>query len=101
MIDALKDVAAFSMLALLFIREEREKQHVEVADAQFEYEQAEQNPDCKLLLNVGEDEEQAFYEDPETERFRQELKVEAERRGYRPPSEEIGNKMTEVLEKAK
>lgn len=64
--DALKDVAAFSMLALLFIREDL----AEIEAASFDAELAE-------------------------------LEQTQVRSGYRPPSEEIGNRMNEVLEKAK
>lgn len=76
--NALKDAAAFSLLALLFLREERDKERFKAYD-----------------------EEQSLYEDPETERYRQQIKHETARSGYRQPSEEIGNRMTEVLEKAK
>ena len=75
--NALMDAAAFSMLALLFVREEREKQHAEVADAQFEYEIKDRD-DWLVKANA--------------------LLAST---SYRPPSEEIGSKMTEVLEKAK
>lgn len=75
--NALKDAASWCDLALLLLREEREKRHAEVADAQFEYEIKDRDDWMvkadALLASTG----------------------------YRPPSEEIGNKMTEVLEKAK
>ena len=85
--NALMDASAFSLLALRFFREEREKRHAEVADAQFEYEEA--LSECKKMgVNTL---------DSETIRS---VLVNGTT-GYRPPSEEIGNKMTEVLEKAK
>lgn len=107
--NALMDAAAFSMLALLFVREEREKQ----------------NPD-ELMAKVGlykwSNGRYRLYPEPlakgdeaaamsgasedsggdsciDTGVFR--VKVNPDPAGYRPPSEEIGNKMTEVLEKAK
>lgn len=66
--NALMDAAAFSMLALLLLREERDRQ-------------AQMNTE--------------FYEELTK------LEQAQSRSGYRQPSEEIGNRMTEVLEKAK
>jgi hypothetical protein len=124
--NALMDTAAFALLALLFLREEQGLRQAEVADAQFEYEKKQKLDPDELMARAGfykwsngryrlypevvagSDESvanESVAEDPEensyidTGLFR--VKVDPVATGYRPPSEEIGNKMNEVLEKAK
>ena len=70
--NALMDTAAFALLALLFIEEGEEARHKAVADAQFEFETA-------TLPKI----------------------TSPNKTGHRPPSIEIGKRMTETLEKAK
>jgi len=79
--NALKDAAAFSMLALLFLREERDKERIKAYDEEWTFKDR-QTWEMKANLLLAPTEKN----DPT---------------GYRQPSEEIGNRMTEVLEKAK
>lgn len=109
--NALMDAAAFSLLGLLFLREERAKRHAEVADAEYEYDKKQDEFMAKAGFFKWSDGRYKLYpepepltseEDPETELFHQTLKVSHDfRTGYREPSEEIGNRMLETLEKAK
>lgn len=79
--NALMDAAAFSMLAMLFIREERNKQQRKAYDKEWTFKDREDwAVKAEALL-------------ASTEQYAP--------TGYRPPSEEIENRMTEVLEKAK
>ena len=77
--NALMDAAAFSMLALLFVREEREKRLGKLDH--LVWVKTDQSVLPPLFGVAIEDSRPAA--------------------GYRLPSEEIGSKMTEVLEKAK
>ena len=70
--NALLDAGSWCDLALVFLREEREARNKAVADAQFEFETA-------TLPKI----------------------TSPNKTGYRPPSIEIGKRMTETLEKAK
>lgn len=97
--NALMDAAAFSMLALLFVREEREKReagHME-----------------RLGWTRTEAGDWIIIDDPEAkhstataiaDNFNAGWDGTASRSdppGYRPPSEEVGKRMTETLERAK
>ena len=81
LVNALMDTAAFSMLALLFVEEERERRHKEVADAEFELHKSYSTPEKSTWGHLSS------YDKPPAV-------------GYREPSEEIGDKMKEVLTRA-
>lgn len=97
--NALMDASAFSLLALRFFREEREKREADHME--------------RLGWTKTEAGDWIIIDDPEAKQFHSEEEIKDRKdwmvkatsllasTGYRPPSEEIGNKMTEVLEKAK
>lgn len=115
MIDALKDVAAFSMLAVVFLREiegddeEDPEAWKEALKEQIEFRQwkEEQQKKRAAVLERWVKSRQSgeiahgMSGTAETWGPIMGIPVEEQVTGYRPPSEEIGNKMTEVLEKAK
>lgn len=107
--NALMDAAAFSMLALLFVREERGKLNTENLMAKVGFYKWSNGRYRLYPESLAKGDETAVNagdaQDPEAEYCIDtglfQVKVNPEPTGYRPPSEEIGNKMTEVLEKAK
>lgn len=105
--NALMDTAAFALLSLLFLEEEEDARHSEVADAQFEFEKAERDgtplldrpPSHREILDEYLSEKWGPIEVPHD--FKTSDVLLASHTGYRPPSEEIGKRMVETLEKAK
>ena len=101
--NALMDAAAFAMLALLFLREERNKQYAEVADAEFEFNKRTEVRE-KLLSALRESMNSVKESRPAGMSGTAETWVVPEKpvvSGYREPSEEIGNRMAQTLELAK